>query len=343
MDSNFCYDVLMSRKMNKLDFLDFKHKDNLNKFYSWIPGLRLSSKIKDRNIKLENNFFILAQEKHKNYRKIIGDYVKENFNVINISSVILFYKYPKDYRYYYIAQNKVRRFLTSIKIFYNKNVDNILELSACDNRDEKYFKIDNLAGYSDRQRELITDVYWRRNFIEIKDENDLKQIKKIYTNLGIADIENFHKYSPLHNSVKFYEHSYNERWTVLKTMLLFISLESILGEKTEIAYKISSRASYMLYPKNSKKRLEVFNFLKKAYGIRSSFAHGGNVEAGIRKIEKQMKENKGIDYYGFHDDLESIVIGCLKNILLDKKLTKLFSSTANNNEISKYLDSLVIE
>lgn len=336
----------MDKKIKELDFLDFKHKDNLNKFYSWVPGLHLSDKIKNRNIKLEDGFFICSQEQHKTYRKIIGDYVKENFNVINISSVILFYKYSKDYRYYFIAQDKVRRFLTSVKIFYNKNVDNILELSVSDNKDDKYFKIDNLSGYSDRQRELITDVYWNRNFIEIKDENDLKQIKKIYNNLGIADIENFHKYSPLHNSVKFYEHSYSERWTLLKTMLLFISLESIFGEKTEIAYKISSRASYLLYPKNSKKRLEVFNFLKKAYGIRSSFAHGGNVEVDIQKIERQMKENKGVDYYGFHHDfvkdLESIVIGCLKNILLDKKLTELFSSTQNNNEISKYLDSLVI-
>ncbi|NCS98858.1 hypothetical protein GW764_01590 [Candidatus Parcubacteria bacterium] len=336
----------MYKNIKELDFLDLEHKDNLNKFYSWIPGLRLSDKIKDRNIKLEDGFFICSQEQHKTYRKIIGDYVKENFNVVNISSVVLYFKYPKDNRYYFVAQDKVRRFLTSVKIFYNQNVDSILELSVCDNKDEKYFRIDNLSEHSDRQRELITDVYWRRNFIEIENEEYLKKIKKIYNNLGIADVENFNKYSPLHNSIKFYEHSYRERWALLKTMLLFVSLESILGEKTEITYKISSRASYLLYPKNSKKRLEIFNFLKKVYGIRSSFAHGGNVETDIRKIEKQMKENKGVDYYGFHDDfvkdLESIVIGCLKIILLDKKLTELFSSTTNSKKISKFLDELVI-
>ena len=336
----------MSKKIKKLDFLDFEHKDSLNKFYSWIPGLRLSDKIKDRNIKLEDGFFICSQEKHKTYRKIMGDYVKENFNVVNISSVVLYYKYPQNSKYYYVAQDKVRRFLTSVKIFYNQNVDSILELSICDNKNDNYFKIDNLSEYSDRQRELITDVYVRRNFIEIENEEDLKKIKKIYNNLGVADVENFHKYSPLHNSIKFYEHFYRESWTQLKTMLLFVSLESILGEKTEITYKVSSRASYLLYPKNSKKRIEVFNFIKKAYGIRSSFAHGGNVESDIRKIEKQMKENKGVDYYGFHDnfvkDLESIVIGCLKIILLDRKLTELFSSTTNNKQISKYLDELVI-
>ncbi len=336
----------MDKNIKELDFLDFEHKKNLNKFYSWIPGLRLSKKIKDRNIKLDDGFFICSQEQHKTYRKIIGDYVKENFNVVNISSVVLFYKYPEDNKYYYITQDKVRRFLTSVKIFYNQNVDSILELSVCDNKDEKYFRVNNLSEHSDRQRELITDVYWRRNFIEIENEEDIKKIKKIYNNLGIADIENFNKYSPLHNSIKFYEHSYRERWTLLKTMLLFVSLESILGEKTEVTYKISSRASYLLYPKNSKKRLEIFNFLKKAYGIRSSFAHGGNVEVDIKKIERQMKENKSIDYYGFHDDfikdLESIVIGCLKVILLDKKLTKLFSSSKNNKKISKYLDELTI-
>jgi len=236
--------------------------------------------------------------------------------------------------------------LSSVKIFYAKNCDSILGLSVCDNVKDKFFKIDNYSNYTDRHREIITDVYWRRNFIEISNESELRRIKKIYRNLGVIGTEDFYKYSPLHNSVKFYEHSYNERWTLLKTMLLFVSLESIFGEKTEIAYKISSRASYLLHPNDSKKRLEVFSFLKKAYNIRSSFSHGGNVENDICLIEEQMKKNKNIENYDFHHDfvkdLESVVVGCLKNILLDDKLAKLFSSNKNSKGISEYLDNLVV-
>lgn len=344
LEGSVCYYVIMIVK--EATFLDFDKKGKLNKFYSWIPNLYLSPQMGDIEIKLEDDFYICSKQKHKFYRGIINDHIKNNFNVVNIRSVILFFKYPKNYKYYFLAEDKVRRFLSAVKIFYGKNSDSLLGLSISDNQREKYYKFDNYSSYSDRHREIITDVHIRRNFIEIKDKKELNQIKLIYKNLGVVDSENFHKYSPLHNSIKFFEHSYDERWTVLKTMLLFISLESILSEKTEVAYKIASRASYLLYPKDPSNRIKIFNFLRKAYTIRSSFAHGGNFEREIRKIEERMKKDKSVEYYGFHDDfikdLENIVTGCLKRILLNRELTIIFSLENNQEKVSEYLDKLVI-
>jgi hypothetical protein len=41
-------------------------------------------------------------------------------------------------------------------------------------------------------------------------------------------------------------------------------------------------------------------------------------------------------------DLENIVTGCIKTILLDKKLTTVFSKENNQEEVSTCLDELVI-
>lgn len=332
--------------IKEVDYVDYDNRKNLNKFYSWIPNLYLSPDMGDIQIKLEEDFYICSKQKHKFYVNIISDYVKNNFNTVNINSAILFFKYPKNNKYYFIGEGKVKRFLCAVKIFYSKNCDSLLSLSISDNQKHKYYKIDNYSNYTDRHREVMADVHIKRDFIEIKNRKELNQIKIIYKNLGIVDSENFHKYSPLHNSIKFFEHSYSQRWTVLKTMLLFISLESVLGGKTEITYKIATRASYLLYPKDSNNRIKIFNFLKKAYDIRSSFAHGGNFEKEIKKIENKMVQDKGVKYYGFHDDfikdLEAIVTGCIKTILLKDELTNIFSLENGQEKISKYLDELVI-
>lgn len=331
----------MKKKIKEIDYIDLEKRGDRNKFYSWVPGLYLSKNIKDRDIKFDDKLYICSKKGHKTYRGIIEKYTKDNFNLVNLSSIILFYKYSKDEKYYYAGEERVRRFLSAVKIFYNKNSDSLLGLSVCDDKKDGYFKIDNYSTNSYRHRDIITEVHWRRKFIEIKDEDELKQIKIIYKNLGIIDIENFYKYSPLHNSVKFFEHAYNKDWILLKIMLLFISLESILGEKTETTYKISSRASYLLYPNEPNKRIEVFNFLKKAYAVRSNFAHGGDVEKELLKIDRKMQDDNNVEDYDFVKELQKIVVGCLRVILLDEELTKLFSSK-NKDKISIYLDNLVI-
>lgn len=276
-------------------------------------------------------------------KKVIHDYVKDNWKLSNLSSVIAVFKYNNSEEKYFSAEDRVRRFQTAVKIFYSKNCNVLLEVST---DGKNFFGPNDYSKHSIKNEDILQDVYWKRwnDLIKIETANDLKQIKTIYKNLEIAQIEDFWAYSKIHNALKFFEQAYITDWTLLKTILLFISLESIFGDKTEIAYKVAIRCSYFLYPNDKTKRREVFKFIKEGYKIRSLFIHGENVEKETTKIIRRKSEEKREHYSfdrSFQKELTDILSESLKKILLDEQLTK--TLTSKESKISEYFDNFVLE
>jgi hypothetical protein len=108
---------------------------------------------------------------------------------------------------------------------------------------------------------------------------------------------------------------------------LFIVLESLLNLKEpELAHKLSSRTAWLINPTNFRKRIEVFNGMKKAYGFRSNIVHGEVIKQ--KEIESHLKF------------LEDKVWALMKTILLDLKLLRIL--TDKREKTQEYFNNLVL-
>jgi hypothetical protein len=314
------------------------------KYYSWILGLYLNDGVfNEKKIFLGDGLEITSQTKEKEARKKIKKYINKNFNIGNSNSVILKYIYSGEKNKSFEGERKVNRFITAVKVFYGCECVSMLGLPAIK---KKLLNVHDFSEFPGRE-EVITDVIWRGKKITISSNDEIKDLKKIYKNLGVVNIENDHMYSPLHNSIKFYEHAYDTKWTLLKVTLLFISLESLFNERAEITYKIALRVSKLIYPDNQLKRKEVFEFIKNGYKVRHSFVHGSDPYKDAKKVTSKIESKRELEYYGFHDDfpneLSKIVTDCLKAILLDDELTKIFLSLGADEEKNDFLDNLLLD
>ena len=192
-------------------------------------------------------------------------------------------------------------------------------------------------------------IYADRNKSHIDSRQELNTIKKIYERLGEANVSRTIYYSKLYNAVKFFNHSYNEHWTLLKTTLAFTALESLFSDsdKSEVSYKVALRTACFLFPKNAQKRADAFTFIRRGYEIRSLFVHGSDVEKQINKIMKKFETEKGVDWYDFHYHyvlgLSEIVSQCLLKVLLNKTYFDFFTKEKHKpDDEKKFFDNLVL-
>jgi hypothetical protein len=91
----------------------------------------------------------------------------------------------------------------------------------------------------------------------------------------------------------FSTQKYEPEDQLIDLMIAFEAIYLDASEKGEISYKLALRSSYFL--RNEYNRLQVFEFMKKAYSLRSSIVHGANLKGNtITFKEKKL-------------DLESVV------------------------------------
>lgn len=233
-------------------------------------------------------------------------------------------------------------FITAVRIYKNTPCDTRIHFSIEDTRKNKFYRPFDFFDFT-------SDLFGSNGKSYIDSRKELNIIKKIYEQLKEAKFEKTIYYSKIYNAVKFFNHSYNEKWTLLKTTLAITALESLFSDsdKNEITYKIAIRSAYFIYPNKPKERKETFDFVKYAYNIRSHFVHGSNVEKELTKIEKKLHQKKGGDYYSFHDnfvrDLNDIVTRCLAKALLDKVSFNFFNSTSlSSQDEADFYDKLVL-
>jgi hypothetical protein len=253
----------------------------------------------------------------------LKSFIKQEATSLRSGGTYFQYQYKPEKKSFWEGQDSVRRFITAVRIYKN---------SRCDL--DVWFSIENVLSkkyYRPFSYTKSMDMYWK-NISIINDRAELNKVKLIAQRLEEAGISKTIHYSKLYNAVNFFNHSYEEDWTFLKTTLAFTSLESLFSDtdKADIVYKIALRTAYFVHPKDSVKRKEIFEFIKRGYDIRSHFIHGSDTQKQTDKIMKSLGDERGVENYFFHDEfineLFEIVTKCLSKALLNKMYFDFFSN-----------------
>lgn len=328
--------------MNKQDFNNYKYRDIElipTKQISFSHNLFFTGNLVSKKIKIDDHLIVISNNNNKAIT-FLKDFVKQTDNNYYTQGTFFQYTYSNRDKNYFIAEDTIRRFLTAVRIYKNTPCDSYY-----------YFYINNKDYYHPMD---ISKYYLMKSNTDqsstISLKKELNIIKKIHTNLGKASFNNINYYSKLSNAVQLFNHAYDTGWTLLKTTLLFSCLESLFSDssKNEVTYKVALRTSYLLHPMDSKKRKDVFNFIKNGYDIRSYFVHGNDVEKRINTVMSKIGKDKKIENYSFsidfESDLTSLVSQCLSNILQNNKLFTFFSNNKlDDKEISSFLDNLILD
>ncbi len=330
---------------DQIDFEKLKYPDHESKVsahFGYTHNLFLQNDLRNKNLKIDNNLSIINQEKGFNYVTFLSKFIKANRGINHISGTYFLYKYTGERKYYFEAQDRIRMFITAIRIYKNTRCDYKIDFSIENSKSKKFYKPFDFF-------DLTSDMFATDGKSQITSRKEFNKIKKIYERLRESKFEKNIYYSKIYNAVKFFNHSYDEHWTLLKTTLAITAPESLFSDsdKQEITYKIAIRSAYFLYPNNPEQRKEVFDLIKYAYDIRSHFVHGSDAEKKVAKIEKKLHERKGGDYYSFHHhfvkDLNTVITGCLSKALLDDDYFMFFNSTKiSSDDESEFYNKIVL-
>jgi hypothetical protein len=299
--------------------------DKVTKSIAYSHNVFFVDELKNKKLKVDESLIVLDDKADNQAVAFLKQFVADRRDERNPNGT--FFSYVHDLRKKnrpYDAMDRVRVFITAIRIFTGKRADALYDFSINDAKKKEYYLPFDLSP--DRY-----DFYNYRNISVIKSRRDFNVIKKIHKRLIEAKLEKSMHYSKLYNATEFFRHAYEEHWTLLKTTLFFTALESLFSDssKSEVTEKIAIRTSYLLYPKDSTKRKEIYTFIKRGYEIRSLFVHGSNTQVGVNKIMKRFADEKGVDYYGFDDDfiedLNKIICGCLMKCYLNESFFLFFT------------------
>lgn len=181
----------------------------------------------------------------------------------------------------------------------------------------------------------------------ISSEADFEILKLIYNQLSKLDVFKYdERFSKLLNAVRFYNRFDDVTWFLQKIVHAFVGLESLFTDqsKSEITYKVSIRSAYFLYPENSVARNEVFDLLRIAYDVRSSFLHGSRVDE--IKLTKKLQELKKNDqyslWYDLPSDLNNILSHVLRTTLLKEDLFSFFAGDPDKKTEIDFYNQLVL-
>lgn len=328
-----------------INFEKLKYPDHDSKVvsnFSFVHNLFLQNNLKEKNIIIDDNLSIISKGKGIKYVSFLTNFLRTKRGINHISGTYFLYKYNEKAKYYFEAQDRVRMFITAVRIFKNTKCDCQVNFSIQDSKNNKYYRPFDFF-------ELNSDLFGTKGKSFIESRKEFSIIKKIYSKLKESKFDKNIYYSKIYNAVRFFNYSYNQQWTLLKTTLAITALESLFSDsdKSEITFKIAIRTAYFLYPNKPDERKEVFDFIKYAYSIRSHLVHGSNVEKHLANIEKKLHKKRGGDYYSFHlhfvNDLNNILTKCLAKALLNNKCFKFFNATkiSSNEEIDFY-DQIVL-
>lgn len=321
------------------------HDSSIESTISFSNNLFLRGDLENKKIKIDDSFYILNNKSRNTSVEYLKKYIESKTGFNNIRGTYFLYLFQDSkIKKYGEDADCVRKFLTAVRIYKNTHCDSKINFSVKNNRKKEYYQPFFFIN-------LLSDLIYDEKPTTISSRKELNAIKKIYKNIDRVKIDDHFSYSKLHNAIKFFNYAYDEKWTLLKTTLFYIALESLFSDEvhSEITYKTSLRVSYLLYPKEKDtiKRKEVFNFIKRGYDIRSHFVHGSESNIRADKLMKKIETEKGTDYYGFShhfiDDLQTIVSNCLKIILMDESSFIFFSKEKyGQNEINNFFNNLVM-
>lgn len=195
-------------------------------------------------------------------------------------------------------------------------------------------------------KDPVKDLYKSKQPATISTFEEFERVKLIYSRLVEL---NPHKYSDrfskLLNAVRFFEHFDNTDWFLQKIVLAFVGLESLFTDqsKNEVTYKVSIRGAYYLHPNEVAPRRDLFELLKIAYDVRSSFLHGAHVDEA--RLREKLKKLRGEDYSLWRDlprELGSILASALSKAISNDNDFEFFSGNPDSKKENEFYTSLVL-
>jgi len=176
-----------------------------------------------------------------------------------------------------------------------------------------------LVRHSSSHQSINPHIRDRKNS---HDKESYDKARKL--NIKIWDLER--KHSPWMATRSLFDALTTHTWEV-RFILLWVALEALFGTNSEITYRLSNRISFFL-SNNKTEAKKLFLDMKTSYGLRSEIIHG-------LKISKAKGKKRDIEKVVY--DTETTIRSALSKILLDKKLTDIFSIEKKREE---FLDEL---
>jgi hypothetical protein len=176
---------------------------------------------------------------------------------------------------------------------------------------------------------------------------EFEQLQLLYSKLvEINPFKYDDRFSKLLNAVRFYSRINETAWFLQKIVHAFVGLESLFSDQTksEITYKVSIRTAYFLYPDDSKERHAIYDLLKIAYDVRSSFLHGSKVdETKLTKKLQELKQSAEYDlWFALPNELNYLLSKAIEKILLSEDHLAFFNGDPDSKKEAAFYDQLVL-
>ena len=203
---------------SELDYPGIEDKTTKNISYS--HNLYFTDDLAGKSLKIDDNLRVLDSKTEINAVNFLSEFVLLSRNERSLQGTFFcFTRDLKKKKRHFDAHDRVRMFLTATRLFTGKKADSHFDVSIKNSQTRAYYR-----PFDSRTDKHDFDEY--RNFSAIKTRKDFNVIRKIHFRLGSANFEKTLHYSKLYNAIKFFNHAYDEHWTLLRTTLFFTALES---------------------------------------------------------------------------------------------------------------------
>jgi len=326
----------MSNKTTE-QFKDVFSSDKINKSIGLIQNAKVE--YEGDKLSVSDSMVFVTNASNRNDVEVLQNYLKERNRQIPAGTFVFYdLKKARSLKNHWEIFDKIQNLANAIRILTHKDCNYSIHMQYNDSGDKTlYYKPIYIVDPLD-PRFFGQDV-------AIVKKQEIELLKKIFIAIDKLNPQNQKGFNRLKNALNFYEKACDERSHLQQLINFFVVLESLFSdsEKSEIAYKIRLRTSYVTCSSRGlAKRKEVFNLIKLGYDIRSYLLHGSDVENFIQRKVKQNSYSFFLDYL---PKLRKIVDYTLEKILLNKKMYMLFSDNKllrNDKSLKEFLDYLVL-
>ena len=186
------------------------------------------------------------------------------------------------------AEEKIKKAVTIFRLFKKETIGYNLIVQP----------LSEVQEYGQTTRFLLHQRLWTS-----EKKPEIYTLEKSEIQPFISFFKDLHKiqFSKFDLAIEYFNKSYIEPYTPRDSFLdLMITLENLFlkGTHQELSYKLSMRMAYVL-GEGQKDRIDIFNFIKDAYNLRSKIVHGEKSDKlnNQKLLELRKLTRKSIIYF----------------------------------------------
>lgn len=225
---------------------------------------------------------IVLDEKHKIIKgeKIDLEKIYKSVNTHGVEAYEYFLEFSytsntKEGDYSQTAYRELERINFFFEVFYEGKIKINHFPLLCQIKKEGDYK--SIGNYYD------TKVYHGYRVKHYFDKVELEKLIEHWNKLNLIDETNNTTFRIARSRFSFSSLKYLDEDKLIDLMISFEALFLGVSEKGELSYKLALRVSKFLA--NEYNSIELFDFIKKAYSLRSSVVHGSNIKGNKIKFK----------------------------------------------------------